>query len=373
MKKHNFVQLAEAQLAQGTLYCAGLDPHPFGGYENNMRVYDSISESDDRYIRAHFYTTLTMLSGIKGSINSNRYADVLVAVETYICEVVKILVEKCNIRVFKPQVAFYEQFGPAGNFLLMRVRNYIKELEKKNNIRVICLLDCKRGDIFTTQAAYFRGLLGNLKEDWGVDFSPYDFDIINVTPWMGSDVMVLLDKGKPASGLKLMRQGKGIIGVSKSSNPSASEYQELYVPERGLTLQMSHVQDCYVWSQEFDLEFDGLSTIGLVVGSTHMCDGSIRRTFPGTTLLVPGFGAQGGKFSLIMQELIRQGKWNGLGAIFSSSRGTLFPWIKKYGGSGKVENLETDLIAAVARHREQEEEAYYAQNVIDAGIVYPFK
>ncbi|MBU4601190.1 hypothetical protein KKE88_04050 [Patescibacteria group bacterium] len=189
---------------------------------------------------------------------------------------------------------------------------------------------------------------------------------------MGSDVMVLLDKGKPASGLKLMRQGKGIIGVSKSSNPSASDYQELYIPERGLTLQMSHVEDSYKWSQEFDLEFDGLSTIGLVVGSTHLCDGSIRRAFPGTTLLVPGFGAQGGKFFLIMLELICKGKWNGLGAIFSSSRGTLFPWIEKYGGSGKVENLETDLIAAVARHREQEEEAYYAQNVIDAGIIYPF-
>ena len=135
---------------------------------------------------------------------------------------------------------------------------------------------------------------------------------------------------------------------------------------------MSHVEDSYKWSQEFDLEFEGLSTIGLVVGSTHLCDGGIRRAFPGTTLLVPGFGAQGGKFFLIMLELIHEGKWNGLGAIFSSSRGTLFPWIKKYGGSGKVKNLEADLITAINRHKEEEEIAFNDPKVIDAGIIYPF-
>ncbi|MBU4375444.1 hypothetical protein KKH38_03005 [Patescibacteria group bacterium] len=174
MKKHNFIQLAEAQLAQGTLYCAGLDPHPFGGYENNMEVYGSViidKKGDTHTERVSFYERLATLSGIKEFIDYHRYSYMLAAVESYICEVVKILVEKCNVRVFKPQSAFYEQFGPAGNFLLMRIRNYIKELEKKNNIRIICLLDCKRGDIFTTQAAYFLGLLGNLKEDWGIDFS----------------------------------------------------------------------------------------------------------------------------------------------------------------------------------------------------------
>jgi len=37
--KHNFVQLAEAQRKQETLYCAGLDPHSFGSYKRNMEVY----------------------------------------------------------------------------------------------------------------------------------------------------------------------------------------------------------------------------------------------------------------------------------------------------------------------------------------------
>lgn len=366
--KHNFVQLAEVQKEQKTLYCGGLDPHSFG--LKNREIYYPFG---NRFNSGHeFYKSLAVLSGLKGETMWN-YTSVLAAVEQYTCHIVETLVEECNIRVFKPQAAFYEQFGPAGCFILMRVRNFIKQLEKKKGIRLICLLDCKRGDISTTQSCYFLGLMGNLQEDWGVNFTPYDFDIINVTPWMGSDVMVLTDeKGNPDRGLNLMRQGKGIIGVSKSSNPSSPDYQELFVPARNTTVQLSHVEDSAGWSKEFDLEYDGLSTIGLVVGSTHACDGSIRKRFPGATHLVPGFGAQGGDFSLIMQELIREGKWNGQGAIFSSSRGTMYAFLKKYGGNGDVANLGKDLVAAVNKFRESEYEAFQTQVVKDAGIKYPF-
>lgn len=372
--KHNFVQLAEVQREQKTLYCGGLDPHSFG--KDNKKIYGQgisnpkgIVDLSDSY---EMYRTLAAFSGLKGP-ESRKYARVLTVIEQYVCNIVQILVESCNVRVFKPQAAFYEQFGPAGSFVLMNVRNYIKRLEKEKGIRLICLLDCKRGDISTTQSCYFLGLMGNLLEDWGVDFTPFDFDIINVTPWMGSDVMVLNDgKGNPDRGLKLMREGKGIIGVSKTSNPSGPEYQELFVPARHWTVQMSHVEDSNRWSWEFDLEYEGLSTIGLVVGSTHICDGQIRRVFPGGTLLVPGFGAQGGKFFLIMRELIRQGKWNGQGAIFSSSRGTMYAFMEKYGGSGKVGNLEKDLVTAVSKFREKEYEAFQEKEVKLMGIKYPF-
>lgn len=365
--KHNFVQLAEVQRAQGTLYCGGLDPHSFR--EKNKEAY--LLEEVSSY-RQEFYRVLANMSGLFGD-DVKKYATILAAVEQYVCRIIEILVELCNIRVFKPQAAFYEQFGPAGLFVLMRVRNFIKQMEKRKGIRLICLLDCKRGDISTTQSCYFLGLMGNLSKDWGVDFTPYDFDIINVTPWMGSDVMVLTDgEGNPDRGLSLMREGKGIIGVSKSSNPSSPEYQELYAPSRNMTVQLAHVEDSSRWSEEFGLEYDGLSTIGLVVGSTHVCDGSIRRIFPGTTLLVPGFGAQGGKFFLIMPELIRAGKWNGQGAIFSSSRGTMYAYLEKYGGSGKITSLEDDLVAAVSKFRQSEYEAFQSPDVKATGIRYPF-
>ncbi|OGI16838.1 MAG: orotidine 5'-phosphate decarboxylase [Candidatus Moranbacteria bacterium RIFCSPHIGHO2_02_FULL_40_12b] len=374
--KHNFVELAEVQREQETLYCAGLDPHSMGNPEKNKAVYGSINCRPDLVDSYFELARQASFCGIGLQMDDRLgFATVMAQIESYLLNVIDILVEKCNIRVFKPQYGFYEQFGFMGSFLLMQVRNYIKHLEHKEGIRLICILDCKRGDIDTTQAAYFQGLIGNLYTDWGINYAPYDFDIINVTPYMGSDVMVLNNgKGQPGLGLKLMRQGKGIIGVNKTSNPSGPEYQELRAQEReGKTIQMCHVEDLYEITKYHGLEYDELSAIGLVVGSTHPCDGSIRKAFPSTTLLVPGFGAQGGKFSLIMPELIREGKWDGQGAIFSSSRGTLYPFEKKYGGSGEVKNLESDLVKAIQIFREKEEEAYSQPEVIDAGIIYPFK
>ncbi|MFH0819470.1 MAG: orotidine 5'-phosphate decarboxylase / HUMPS family protein [bacterium] len=365
--KHNFVQLAEVQLAQKTLYCAGLDPHPFGP-EKNAEIYSKFGDIETQL----YYEHLTgMLPGIEKE-EARKMSVVLSGVEGYLRNNINIFLDKCNIRVFKPQYAFYEQFGPAGDFLLARLRYHIRKHEREKG-RIICCLDCKRGDIETTQAAYFLGLMGNLLEQWGIDYAPYDFDIINVSPWMGKDVMALQDKKKnPLLGLKLLQQGKGLIGVNKTSNPSGPDYQELHTVERGLTLQMCHVADSYAWSNEFDLEHDGLSSLGLVVGSTHPCDGSIRAAFPTTTLLVPGFRAQGGKFNYVMLELIKSGKWNGLGAMFSLSRASNYPHFENYGGSGKIENLETDLMKSVQIFREKEEEAYNLPEVADAGIVYPF-
>jgi len=189
---------------------------------------------------------------------------------------------------------------------------------------------------------------------------------------MGDDVLVLKEKEQNLLGLQMMLYGKGLIIVNKTSNPSGPQYQELMINGRDKTLQMCNVEDLYNLSLKYDLEYEGLSTLGLVVGSTHPCDGSIRKLFPSTTLLVPGFGAQGGKFGLIMPELIRDGKWNGQGAIFSSSRGTMFPFMENLGGSGKIENLEIDLIKAIENFRINERKAYEDPAVKELGIIYPF-
>lgn len=374
LQKHNFVDLAEVQKAQGNLYCAGLDIHPFGGLEASLNVYKSVIQSkvDEERFNAVKGVYELLASCVPGMNTPQAFSGLMSAIECYLTKLIDILVYKCNIRVFKPQSAFYEQLGPLGLILLARIRRYIRMIEQQKSIRLIVLLDCKRGDILTTQEAYFIGLIGNLKNYWGIDYAPYDFDIINVSPWMGDDVLVLEEKGKELLGLQLMRTGKGLIVVNQSSNPSGPQYQKLVITDRNKTLQMCNVEDLYNLSLKYELEYEGLSTFGMVVGSTHPCDGSIRKAFPSSTLLVPGFGAQGGKFNLIMLELINSGKWNGQGAIFSSSRGTMFPFMEKMGGSGKVENLEADLIKAIADFRVNEKKAYEDPAVQKMGIVYPF-
>jgi orotidine 5'-phosphate decarboxylase subfamily 2 len=379
MIKNAFVELAQIQKETFTGYCCGLDPHPLPGrWDGNYEVYNqALSREEDKRLTNEVYPLYLTITNIVAPQQAHNLALMVASVECYLVKVIDIMVKKCNIRVFKPQAGFYEQFGPVGVIMLQRIRQHMKDLEKDYG-RIICILDCKRGDIATTQAAYFLGLMGNLFESWGIDYTPFDFDIINVTPWMGSDVMVMGTMEKPGIGLKLMQAGKGIIVVNATSNPSGPRYQKQIVgsadddPLSGIPLHLMNVQDLALISKEYDLESSGLSTIGLVVGSTHISDGSIRAAFPKTTLLVPGYGAQGGKFQNVIHERISEGPYAGQGEISSLSRASCYPHLPENGGSGEVINLETDLIQATTRFRIAEKAAFDEPGLKEKGIIYPF-
>ncbi|MFH1183369.1 MAG: hypothetical protein V1690_03850 [Candidatus Moraniibacteriota bacterium] len=384
MKKHVFLEIMEAQKMSRTLYCGGYDLHPFPGepenrLKENMKVYGfrnggEVNTGTEAY---EFYEQVVSLEGKMGKTRK-LYAGLMAAIEDYLFYNLEISVNKCGLSIFKPQFGFFIQFGPVGMFLLQRLRKEFNRQEQLSGRRIVAILDCKPGDISTTQAGYFRGYMGSLLNDWGIDHSPFRFDIINPTPWMGSDVLVLEEKGRPALGLKLLREGKGLIYVNKTSNPSGPQYQDLLVKTSGneeMALSLLNARDAYELSQKHGLENSGVSQFGLVVGATFPCDGSIRKLFPTYTGLNPGFGAQslGKKDPLSpFRKVILELRSDGYGGISSSSRNHLFAWREEYGGSGKVKNLESDLIRAVNKHRELEEEAFFLPEVIEAGIRYPF-
>lgn len=375
MEKHAFYELAEVQRETKTMYGAGLDPHPFkGGWHANYDIYGrALDKKEEKRLKDEVYPYYLNLVKLTTPIKEpGNFAMTLSIVECYTLKVIDIMVKKCNIRVFKPQAGFYEQFGPLGMIMLSRIRQHIRNLEA-NYGRIICMLDCKRGDIATTQTAYFLGLMGNLNESWGVDYAPYDFDIMNVTPWMGLDVMAFGDEKESGLGLNLMKdKGKGIIVVNSTSNPTGPRYQKQIVVGEEISVQLLNVRDLALLSDEYHLDYDGLSSIGLVVGSTRVSTGNIRKEFPTTTLLVPGFGPQGGKFANIMQELIPSGKHAGQGAIFSLSRGSMYSFEAKLGGSGYVKNLEKDMITSVGNFRIAEKNAFAEPGLKERGIIYPF-
>ena len=65
---------------------------------------------------------------------------------------------------------------------------------------------------------------------------------------------------------------------------------------------------------------DTYSNIGAVVGATYPEQGKIlRKVMPKTFILVPGYGAQGGKGA----DLVHFFNEDGLGAIINSSRGII--------------------------------------------------
>lgn len=68
---------------------------------------------------------------------------------------------------------------------------------------------------------------------------------------------------------------------------------------------------------------DSYSYVGAVVGATYPEMGKIlRRVMPKTYILVPGYGAQGGKG----EDLACFFNEDGLGAIVNSSRGIIAAW-----------------------------------------------
>ncbi|MEM1305870.1 MAG: orotidine-5'-phosphate decarboxylase, partial [Planctomycetota bacterium] len=67
-----------------------------------------------------------------------------------------------TVAVVKPQMAFFEELGPAGMAALAEVVRYAQQRG------LLAVLDGKRNDIGSTATAYARGLLGR-DSPWGGD------------------------------------------------------------------------------------------------------------------------------------------------------------------------------------------------------------
>lgn len=369
---HAHIELAMAQREQGTLLCPGPCPHMFDSFEENVRVYGAVSSGE-------VYEYYKILMGLTRMDKTNQalYAALLAGAETYTKRMLEIWVEVCGLRTFKDQDGIYQEWGPPGDFLMMRIVNFVRDLEKKHDIRIVYQHDCKRGDLSATMSGYYGRFIGDLWNKLGIRFSFLPYDTMNISVYMGKDVAMLEEVKKknviPARGLDLMRKkGKGIVVLDKTTNDSSGDYQHLYVPLRGKTLEECVAEDVNSWVQQYGLVKDELSPFGLVVGSTQQAKGAIRQLFPTGTWWVPGFGNQGGKFENIMLELIRTGKWNGQGAIFCSETGMMYVWRERFGGTGKVADVEKCAVVAVNGFKESEYEAFQKPEVRDAGINYPF-
>lgn len=211
------------------------------------------------------------------------------------------------IPAVKPQIAMYEQFGIPG---LLVFKNTVDYCHKKG---LVVIGDVKRGDIGSTSAAYASAHLGSVNLG-GSALVPFGEDFCTVNPYFGTDgIKPFLDVCK--------EEGKGIFVLVKTSNPSSGEFQDQVINGRCLyELVADKVNE---WGA--DMIEDGYSEVGAVVGATYPEVGRrLRQLMPHTCLLVPGYGAQGGK----AEDLKDYFNADGLGAIVNSSRGIIAAWKK---------------------------------------------
>lgn len=206
------------------------------------------------------------------------------------------------IPAVKPQIAMYEQFGIPGLAAFKKTVDYCKEKG------LVVIGDVKRGDIGSTSAAYASGHLGHVQVG-SKSYAPFDEDFVTVNPYLGSDGV------NPF--LKVCKEEKkGIFVLVKTSNPSSGEFQDRLVDGRPLYELVG--EKVAAWGEE--LMGEDYSYVGAVVGATYPEMGKIlRRIMPKAYILVPGYGAQGGKG----KDLVHFFNEDGLGAIVNSSRGII--------------------------------------------------
>lgn len=242
------------------------------------------------------------------------------------------------IPAVKPQIAMYEQFGIPGLQAFKKTVDYCKEKD------LVVIGDIKRGDIGSTSGAYATAHVGQVQVGSN-KFRAFDEDFVTVNPYLGSDgVKPFIDVCK--------EENKGIFVLVKTSNPSSGEFQDRLVDGKPLYELVGKKVD--EWGQSH--MGDAYSYVGAVVGATYPEMGKVlRKLMPKTYILVPGYGAQGGK----AKDLVPYFNKDGLGAIVNSSRGIIAAYKQdKYAKFGPeaydaasrqaVLDMKEDLLGALA-------------------------
>ena len=158
---------------------------------------------------------------------------------------------------YKPNAAFWEQYGPRGWEGLASVRQCVPA-------GIPVLLDCKRADVPNTMAAYASAV-----------FEAMDFDAATVHAYHGADSLAAFTEYAE----------RGIYVVCHTSNPGRSDLQHLQCDGRPL----------YMAVADLAMRAGKGGNTGVVIGATAPAEASaVRAAFPDLPFLLPGIGRQGG-------------------------------------------------------------------------------
>lgn len=200
---------------------------------------------------------------------------------------------------FKPNSAFWEQYGPDGWAALMELRDEAPDTP--------FLFDAKRGDMANTMKAYAQTV-----------FETLAMDAATVNPYLGADSIAEFTR----------YADRGVYVVCRSSNPGASDLQHL----------MSGGKPLYLHVAEMAERLNTAGNVGLVVGATAPDQIVEVRRATGLPFLIPGVGAQGGD----VEGSVR-GAWNGdrASTLVSSSRSVMYATSPAHEADGLKRQINT--------------------------------
>ena len=195
---------------------------------------------------------------------------------------------------FKPNAAFFEQFGADGWTALRRVIDAVREQSQRLGSMIPVILDAKRGDIASTAEADARSA-----------FQTLNAHAVTLSPYLGRDSI------EPF----LADPEKGAFLLCKTSNPGAGDLQDLQVAAEH---DGRPSEPLYIAVARLAQAWNANNNIGLVVGATQPAAmARIRAAAPDLWFLAPGVGAQGGELEAALQNGLRR---DGKGLLLPVSR-----------------------------------------------------
>jgi len=187
-----------------------------------------------------------------------------------------------HVCCYKPNSAFWEQYGPDGWKALLELRDEAPHTP--------FLFDGKRGDMGNTMRAYALTVFRTLA-----------MDAATVNPYLGTDSLEEFTR----------YEDRGVYVVCRSSNPGATDLQHLDAGGRPLYTRVAELAE----------RVDAHRNVGLVVGATAPAEIADVRRSSQLPFLIPGIGTQGGD----LEGSVRAA-WNGdpASCLLSASRSVLF-------------------------------------------------
>jgi orotidine-5'-phosphate decarboxylase len=157
---------------------------------------------------------------------------------------------------YKPNAAFWEQYGVQGLEALTELRQQIPA-------EIPVLYDAKRADVPGTMRAYAHATFGTL-----------GMDAVTAHAYHGLDSLDELTR----------HDDRGVYVVCRTSNPGGADLQDRDLDGRPLYLRVAELAE----------QANSRGNVGLVVGATVPAQVADVREHSTLPFLLPGVGAQGG-------------------------------------------------------------------------------
>ncbi len=192
---------------------------------------------------------------------------------------------------YKPNIAFFEAFGPTGISTLQQVISRIPKT-------IPVILDAKRGDIASSAEGYVTAV-----------FQQLGARAVTINPYLGHDAV------EPF----LIDPEYGAFLLCKTSNPGARDLQDLSVVEPFETNEAPVNHLLYERVALLAQGWNSRDNLGLVVGATQPeALKRVRQLVPEMWILAPGVGLQGGDLQQAVMAGLRE---DGMGMLIPISRG----------------------------------------------------